>query len=108
MRLQPPKIIWLEIKSDKIAQAAVDRIEILACAIRRDVVGAAILGFRVAKRSVRWRCIHIGPLSPADWPGSAARDEIRHGRTNYPIPPSSKLFQDCRAARLCLEAAMAR
>src|SRR6266566_956378 len=107
MRLQPPKIIWLEIKSDKIAQAAVDRVEILAGAIRRDVVGAAILGLGVAERSVQWRCMHIGPLSPADWLGRCRPDEIRHGRTNHSIPPFSKLFQDCRAARLCLEAAMA-
>ena len=53
MRLQPSKIVRLEIKSDKIAQAAVDRVEILAGAIRRDVTGAAILRLRVAERSVR-------------------------------------------------------
>src|SRR5213078_4106346 len=55
MRLQLPKIIWLEIKSDKIAQAAVDRIEILAGAIRRDVIGASILRLRAAQRSAQWR-----------------------------------------------------
>ncbi len=48
MGFQPSQIIRLEIKPDKIAQAAVDCVEILAGAIRRDVIGAAIFRWRVA------------------------------------------------------------
>jgi hypothetical protein len=48
MRFQPSKIIRLEIKSDKMPQAAVDRIEILSGAIWRDVIGAVIVHWRVA------------------------------------------------------------
>src|SRR6266446_7772465 len=67
MRLQPSKIIRLEIKPEQVAQAAVDRVEILSGAIRRDVIGAALL--RAAERSAQWRCMHFGPLSPANWLG---------------------------------------
>jgi hypothetical protein len=42
MRFQPSEIGRLQIKLEKIAQAAVDRVEILSGAIRRDVIGAAI------------------------------------------------------------------
>jgi hypothetical protein len=48
MGFQPSQIIRLEIKPDKIAQAAVDCVEILAGAIRRDVIGAAAFHWRVA------------------------------------------------------------
>jgi hypothetical protein len=42
MRFQPSEIGRLQIKSEKIAQAAVDGVEVLPGAIRRDVIGAAI------------------------------------------------------------------
>jgi hypothetical protein len=71
MRLQPPNIVWLEIESDEIAQAAVDRVEILAGAIRRDVAGAAVLRWRGAQRSLRCRCVHIEPLYPSRLAGWA-------------------------------------
>src|SRR5713101_1621677 len=60
MRLQPSKIIRLEIKSDKIAQTAVDRVEVLAGAIRRDVIGAAfkMLRFGLVERFVGWNRVH--------------------------------------------------
>src|SRR5260370_35193760 len=67
MRFQPSKIIRLEIKSDKMPQAAVDRVEILSGAIRRDMVGAVLLRLRAAERSAQWRRVHFRPLSPADW-----------------------------------------
>ena len=41
MRLQPAKITRLKIQREKIAQAAIDFVEILPRAIRRDVIGAA-------------------------------------------------------------------
>src|SRR5665647_3749046 len=41
MRLQPAEIIRLQIEFQKIAQAAIDGVEVLPGAIRRDVVGAA-------------------------------------------------------------------
>ena len=60
MRLQPSKIIWFKIQSEKIAQAAVDGVEILARAIGRDMIGGAadILGFSVVERFVRWNRVH--------------------------------------------------
>jgi hypothetical protein len=48
MRFQPTKIVRIKIKPDKIAQAAVDCVEILAGAIWRDVIGAVIFHWRVA------------------------------------------------------------
>jgi hypothetical protein len=41
MRFQPPEIVRLQIGLQQIAQAAIDGVEILAGAIRRDVIGAA-------------------------------------------------------------------
>ena len=42
VRLKPAKIIRFQIKLQQIAQAAIDGVEILPGAIRRDVIGAAI------------------------------------------------------------------
>jgi hypothetical protein len=42
MRLEPPKIIRLEVQLEKIAQAAVYSVEILPGAIGCDVIGSAI------------------------------------------------------------------
>jgi hypothetical protein len=69
MRFQPSKIIRIEIKSDKIAQAAVDRVEVLADAIRRDMVGAVLLRLRAAERSAQWRRVHFS----TSFPGRLAR-----------------------------------
>jgi hypothetical protein len=41
MRLQPPKIVRLQIKRQQVAQAPIDGVEIPARAIRRDVISAA-------------------------------------------------------------------
>ena len=49
MRFEPLKIIRFEIDMEKLAQAAIDRVEILSRAIRRDEVGAAA-GFRCFRR----------------------------------------------------------
>ncbi len=61
MRFQPLKIVRLQIKPEQIAQAAIDGIEILPRAIRRDVVGAAlaILRFGLVERFLRWRRVHV-------------------------------------------------
>ena len=59
MRLQPPKIIRLQIKLEQIAQAAIDRIEILPGAIRREMIGAAIEILRVVERCGRGRRVHV-------------------------------------------------
>jgi hypothetical protein len=42
MRLELPKMIRLQIYPEKIAQAAIDRVEILPGAIRCDMIGAAL------------------------------------------------------------------
>jgi hypothetical protein len=59
MRLQPSKIIRLEIKLEQAAQAAIDRIKILPGAIRRDMIGAAIEILCVVERFGRSRCVHV-------------------------------------------------
>ena len=41
MRLEMAEIVRLEIMREQVAQAAVDGVEILSRAIRRDVIGAA-------------------------------------------------------------------
>ena len=41
MRLEPAKIVRRQIERQQIAQAAIDGVEVLSRAIRRDVVGAA-------------------------------------------------------------------
>jgi hypothetical protein len=58
MRFQPAKIIRLEIRLQQIAQAAVYRIEILARAIRRDVVGTARERLRFLERFGRRKRVH--------------------------------------------------
>jgi hypothetical protein len=59
MRLEPPKIIRFQINLEKIAEAAIDRIEILPRAIRCDVIGAAIEIPRFSERFVKWRRVHV-------------------------------------------------
>jgi hypothetical protein len=67
MTLEPPKITRLKIYPEKIAQAAIDRVEILTGTIRCDVTGAAIeiLRFRRVERCLKWRRVHVGPCSPS-------------------------------------------
>jgi len=51
MRLKPAQVGRLQIEPEQVAQAAIDGIEILSRAIRRDVIGAvfrACNGFRTA------------------------------------------------------------
>ena len=64
MRLKPPKIVRLQIKREQIAQAAIDRIEILSGTIRRQMVGAAIEILRVVERCGRGRCVHVSTSLP--------------------------------------------
>jgi hypothetical protein len=66
MRLELPKIIRLQIYPEKIAQAAIDRVEILTGTIRCDMIGAAIgtLRFSLVERCRRLRRVHVGPSSP--------------------------------------------
>ena len=61
MRFQPLKIVRLQIKPEQIAQAAIHGIEILARAIRRDMVGAAlaILRLGLVERLMRGRRVHV-------------------------------------------------
>ena len=59
MRLQPAEIVRLQIKPEQIAQAAIERIEILTRAVRRDVIGAAALRLRVDERFLGWRRVHV-------------------------------------------------
>ena len=59
MRFQPVKIIWRKIQLQKIAQAAIDRVEIRTCTIRCDVIGAAIGILRFGERFLRWKRVHV-------------------------------------------------
>ena len=59
MRFQPPKILRLQIKPEQIAQAAIDRIEILSRAVRRDVKRTAALGAGFDERLVWGRRVHV-------------------------------------------------
>jgi len=56
MRLQPPEIVRFQIKRQQVAQAPIDGVEILARAIRRDVICAAFAAasvLRITQRSMR-------------------------------------------------------
>jgi hypothetical protein len=59
MRFQPAKIIRFQIRLQEIAQAAIDQVEILACAIRRDVVGTANGFLRVGVAGWFGRCRRV-------------------------------------------------
>ena len=54
MRLQTAKIVRRQIKRQQIAQAAVDGVEILSGAVRRDVIGAAARGIGVCGPTSLW------------------------------------------------------
>jgi len=85
MRLQPAKIVRFQIKPQQIAQAAIDCVEILTRAIRRDVIGAPrlraderFLGRRrvhvdLARRIVRWSLACKYRL-PANYSNNIGRD----------------------------------
>ena len=53
MRFQPRKIIRFQVDPEQVAQARIDRVEILARAIARDVVGAAPRRFGLLRRFLR-------------------------------------------------------
>ena len=91
MRLEPPKIIRLQIYPEKIAQAAIDRVEILPGTIRCDVIGAAIGTLRFSGGAYMSDLV-----PPADW--------LARRRTGRSISPFGDLFQLYRSVRsLCFE-----
>jgi hypothetical protein len=61
MRLEPSKIIRLQIQLEKVAQAAIYSVEILPGAIRRDVMGATIAFLRcsLVERFLRVGRVHL-------------------------------------------------
>ncbi|MGA7995535.1 MAG: hypothetical protein WCA28_11555, partial [Bradyrhizobium sp.] len=59
MRFQPPEILRLQVQPEQIAQAAIDRIEILPRAVRRNVKGAAALCPGLNERFVTGRRVHV-------------------------------------------------
>jgi hypothetical protein len=65
VRLEPSKIVRRQIEFQEIAQAAIDRVEILPRAIRRDVAGTAIEMLRVRRieRSLGLKYVHGGASS---------------------------------------------
>ncbi len=103
MRLEPLKIVRFEIELEKIAQAAIDRIEILPRTVPGDEIGAAIRVRRrgLVERCLRLRRMHAGsPLldrSPGLW--RAAATKCAEGRTSRSISTSGTLFQHYRIVR---------
>ena len=61
MRLEPPEIVRRQIELQQLAQAAIDQVEVLSGAVRREMIGAAAEVWRRGDVERYWsvRRVHV-------------------------------------------------